>query len=160
MPSDHEGKPLKSLSQGDVDFGLVPLLDKDAPTPDAAEAYKDVLAAVKEQLGDQVSEVRASQRLTDSAACLVAAAGGRDRELERLLARQERGVGAKPVLELNMRHEIVKALARSVEEKKEGNVADLAALLLAQAQILDGEVPPDPAAFARRLNDLILRGLA
>src|SRR5436190_14496399 len=160
MPSDHEGKPLKSLSQGDVDFGLVPLLDKDAPTPDAAEADKDVLAAVKEQLGDQVSEVRASQRLTDSAACLVAAAGGRDRELERLLARQERGVGAKPVLELNMRHEIVKALARSVEEKKEGNVADLAALLLAQAQILDGEVPPDPAAFARRLNDLILRGLA
>ncbi|TMJ24621.1 MAG: molecular chaperone HtpG [Alphaproteobacteria bacterium] len=160
MPSDHEGKPLKSLSQGDVDFGLVPLLDKDAPTPDAAEAYKDVLAAVKEQLGDQVSEVRASQRLTDSAACLVAAAGGRDRELERLLARQERGVGAKPVLELNMRHEIVKALARSIGEKKESDVADLSALLLAQAQILDGEVPRDPAAFARRLNDLILRGLA
>jgi len=160
MSSDHEGKPLKSLSQGDVDFGLVPLLDKDASTPDAAEADKDVLAAVKEQLGDQVSEVRASQRLTDSAACLVAAAGGRDRELERLLARQERGIGAKPVLELNMRHEIVKALARSIGEKKESDVADLSALLLAQAQILDGEVPRDPAAFARRLNDLILRGLA
>jgi molecular chaperone HtpG len=158
LPSDYEGKPLKSLSQGDVDFSLVPLIDKDS-APEATEADKAVLAAVKGALGEQVSEVRASQRLTDSAACLVAAAGGRDRELERLLARQERASGAKPVLELNMRHEIVKALARSVEEKKEADVADLSALLLAQAQILDGEVPSDPAAFARRLNDLIVRGL-
>jgi len=53
----------------------------------------------------------------------------------------------------------VKALARSIEEKKDAEVADLSALLLAQAQILDGEVPPDPAAFARRINDLIVRGL-
>jgi len=53
----------------------------------------------------------------------------------------------------------VKALARSIEEKKESDVADLAALLLAEAQILDGEIPADPAAFARRLNELIVRGL-
>jgi molecular chaperone HtpG len=159
MPADWEGKPLKSLSQGDIDFGQVPLLDKDAASPEASEADKDVLKAVKDALGDQVSEVRASQRLTDSPACLVAAAGGRDRELERLLARQERGSGAKPVLELNLRHALVQALARSVGDKKESHVADLSALLLAQAQILDGEVPPDPAAFARRINDLIIRGL-
>ncbi len=160
MPGDYDGKPMKSLSQGDVDFSLVPLVDKDAAPPaDASEADKDVLAAVKDSLGDQVSEVRASQRLTDSAACLVASTGARDRELERLLARQDRGIGAKPVLELNMRHDIVKALARAIEEKKDSDVADLSALLLAQAQILDGEVPPDPAAFARRLNDLIVRGL-
>jgi molecular chaperone HtpG len=158
LPSDYDGKPLKSLSQGDVDFSLVPLIDKDSAA-EASEADKAVLDAVKGALGEQVSDVRASQRLTDSAACLVAAAGGRDRELERLLARQERASGTKPVLELNMRHEIVKALARSVEEKKEADVADLSALLLAQAQILDGEVPSDPAAFARRLNDLIVRGL-
>jgi len=158
MPSDYEGKPLKSLSQGDIDFSLVPLIDKDAASPEASDGDKGVLAAVKEKLGDQVSDVRASQRLTDSAACLVAATGARDRELERLLARQDRGSGAKPILELNMRHALVKALARSVEEKSEGDVADLSALLLGQAQILDGEVPADPAAFARRLNDLIVRG--
>ncbi|HEY4169913.1 MAG TPA: molecular chaperone HtpG, partial [Reyranella sp.] len=160
MPSDWEGKPLKSLSQGDIDFGLVPLLDNNTPSPDATEADKDVLKAVKDALGDQVSEVRASQRLTDSPACLVAASGARDRELERLLARQERGSGAKPVLELNLRHTLVQALARSVGDKKESDVADLSALLLAQAQILDGEVPSDPAAFARRINALIVRGLA
>jgi molecular chaperone HtpG len=159
MPGDWDGKPLKSLSQGDIDFSLVPLLDKDAPAPESSEADKDVLKAVKDALGDQVSEVRASQRLTDSPACLVAAAGGRDRELERLLARQERGSGAKPVLELNMRHALVQALARSVGDKKESDVADLSALLLAEAQILDGEVPSDPAAFARRVNALIVRAL-
>jgi molecular chaperone HtpG len=159
MPGDWDGKPLKSLSQGDVDFSLVPLLDKDTPPTESSEADKGVLEAVKGALGEQVSDVRASQRLTDSAACLVAATGARDRELERLLARQERGSGARPILELNMRHALVAALARSVEDKKEGDVADLSALLLAQAQILDGEVPADPAAFARRINDLILRGL-
>ena len=144
---------------GDIVFSLVPPLDNDAPSPVASEADKDVLMAVKDALGDQVSEVRASQRLTDSPACLVAASGARDRELERLLARQERGSGARPVLELNMRHDLVKALARSVGDKKESDVADLSAVLLAQAQILDGEVPPDPAAFAKRLNALIVRGL-
>ncbi|HSI00793.1 MAG TPA: molecular chaperone HtpG [Reyranella sp.] len=159
MPSDWEGKPLKSLSQGDVDFSLVPLLDNETPPAEAAEADKVVLQAIKDSLGDQVSEVRASQRLTDSAACLVASAGGRDRELERLLARQDRASGVRPVLELNMRHQLVQALARSVEGKNERDVADLSALLLAQAQILDGEVPPDPAGFARRINDLIVRGL-
>ena len=69
-----------------------------------------MIAAVKVALGERVSDVRASQRLTDSAACLVAAGQGPDRELERLLARQNRGAGAKPILELNMRHALVKAL--------------------------------------------------
>ena len=75
-----------------------------------------------------------------------------------MLPRQDRGSGAKPILELNMRHEIVKALPPARREE-EADIADLSALLLAQAQILDGEVPADPAAFARRLNALVVRGL-
>ncbi|MBS0541154.1 MAG: molecular chaperone HtpG, partial [Proteobacteria bacterium] len=162
MPQDFEGKPLKSLSQGDVDFGLVPLLDKDADKPEEKSSAEDdaaVIKTVKEALGDQVSEVRASQRLTDSASCLVAAAQGRDRELERMLARQNRGSGAKPILELNMRHALVKALATASGAGRQDEVGDIAALLLDQAHILDGEVPADPAAFARRLNALVVRGL-
>ena len=89
----------------------------------------------------------------------MASAHERDRELERLLAREDRGAGARPILELNMRHDLVKALARAVEAGSDADVTDISALLLAQAQILDGEVPADPAAFARRLNDLIVRGL-
>ena len=115
---------------------------------------------MKSALGDKVSEVRASQRLTESAACLVASAQGRDRELERLLARQNRGTASKPILELNTGHDLVKALALANRDKRGEDVADIAQLLLDQAHILDGEVPADPAGFARRLNALLVRGLS
>jgi molecular chaperone HtpG len=159
MPQEFEGKPLKSLSQGDVDFALVPLLDQASEQKPASDEDAAVIKAVKDALAGEVSEVRASQRLTESAACLVASAQGRDRELERLLARQNRGSGAKPILELNMGHDLVKALAAALGEKRDADVADIAALLLDQAHILDGEVPADPASFARRLNALVVRGL-
>jgi molecular chaperone HtpG len=161
MPLDFQGKPLKSLSRGEIDFGLVPLVKEEADQETTAKSVDDaaVIAAVKAALGERVSDVRASQRLTDSAACLVAAGFGPDRELERLLARQGRGAGAKPVLELNMRHPLVRALAQAKSDAREEDVADLAALLCDQAQVLDGEIPDEPAAFAARLNRLVARGL-
>ena len=108
-----QGKPLKSLSQGDVDFGLVPPLERGRAGRGQGRRRGRclIIAAVKATLGERVSDVRASQRLTDSAACLVAAGAGPDRELERLLARQNRGVGAKPILEINTRHPLVKAIS-------------------------------------------------
>jgi len=158
---EFEGKPLKSLSQGDVDFEQIALLDK-GREPEAKPAAVDdavIIAAVKAALGSKVSDVRASQRLTDSAACLVAGGAGLDRELERLLARQKRGTGAKPILEINTRHPLVKAISGAKLGGREADVADLAELLLDEAQILDGEVPEDPAAFAKRVNRLVARGL-
>ena len=161
---DFGGKPLKSLSQGEVDFSLVPIADQaagaDAEPKPAAVDDDAVIAAVKAALGERVSDVRASQRLTDSAACLVASGGGFDRELTRLLARHNKQAGAKPILELNMRHPIVQALSRAKQAERDDDVADLAALLLDQAVILDGEVPDDPAAFALRVNRLVVRGLS
>jgi molecular chaperone HtpG len=103
--------------------------------------------------------VRASQRLTDSPVCLVAVGRGPDRELERLLARQNRGAAAKPILELNMRHPLVQALSRAKAQSRDDEVADLSVLLLDQATILDGELPEDTAAFAARVNRLVARGL-
>jgi molecular chaperone HtpG len=157
-----EGKPLKSLSQGDVDFSLVPLLDKEGDAEPKAASVDDavIVAAVKAALGERVSDVRASQRLTDSAACLVAQGSGPDRELERLLARQNRQPGSKPILEINTRHPLVRAVSDAKLGARDTDVVDLAGLLLDQAQILDGEVPDDPAAFAARMNRLIARGLA
>jgi molecular chaperone HtpG len=157
-----EGKPLKSLSQGDVDFSLVPLLDKEGDAQPKAAPVDDavIVAAVKAALGERVSDVRASQRLTDSAACLVAQGSGPDRELERLLARQNRETASKPILEINTRHPLVRAVSDAKLGARDTDVVDLAELLLDQAQILDGEVPTDPAAFASRMNRLIARGLA
>jgi molecular chaperone HtpG len=153
-PTDFGGKPLKSLSQGDIDFGLIPLIDES--TGDNKESGADeaaTIAVIKHTLGDRVSDVRASQRLTTSASCLVAGGFGRDRQLERLLAQQNKGMGAKPILEVNMRHPLVAAIAEAKHA-----AADLSFLLLEQAQILDGELPEDPAAFASRLNRLVLHG--
>lgn len=155
-PLDFDGKPLKSLSQGDIDFSLIPLLDdskKDEGKPAADEA--NIIAAIKLHLGDRVADVRASQRLTASASCLVAGSHGPDRELERLLAQQSRGVGTKPILEINLRHPLVAAIPQAGD-----NAADLSFLLLEQAQILDGELPEDPAAFANRLNRLVVGGFS
>src|SRR3954467_8461558 len=155
-PTDFGGKPLKSLSQGDVDFGLIPLIDTDAGDKDQSGADEAAtIALIKDSLGERVSDVRASQRLTTSASCLVAGGLGRDRQLERLLAQQNRGMGTKPILEINLRHPLVAAITEAKDA-----AADLSFLLLEQAQILDGELPEDPAAFASRLNRLVLHGLA
>ncbi len=161
-PFEFDGKPLKSLSKGEVDFGLVPLLDdnsKDELNPSEPDA-EALFAAVKQVLGERVLDVRASQRLAESPACLVAAKHGPDLEIERLLARQSRGVGARPILELNLRHPLVKAVASAQQEARDADVQDLAALLFEEAQILDGGLPEDPAAFAARLNRLVMRGIA
>jgi molecular chaperone HtpG len=156
-PLDFGGKPLKSLSQGDIDFGLIPLLEERKDNNDADKPATDeaaIIAVIKDTLGERVSDVRASQRLTSSASCLVAGGDGRDRALERLLAQQNRGPVTKPILEINMRHPLVTAIATAKDAEK-----DLSFLLLEQAQILDGDLPEDPAAFANRLNQLVLRGL-
>ncbi len=156
-PLDFGGKPLKSLSQGDIDFGLIPLIEekaddrKDTAVTDEAAT----IAVIKDTLGDRVSDVRASQRLTTSASCLVAGGAGHDRMLEQLLAQQNKGSVTRPILEINMRHPLVGAISGAKESAQ-----DLSFLLLEQAQILDGELPEDPAAFANRLNQLVLRGLA
>ncbi|HZC98338.1 MAG TPA: molecular chaperone HtpG, partial [Bradyrhizobium sp.] len=156
-PLDFGGKPLKSLSQGDVDFGLIPLLEaKTDDKPDESGTDEAAtIAVIKHTLGDRVSDVRVSQRLTSSASCLVAGGDGRDRMLERLLAQQNKGAATKPILEINMRHPLVAAIAGATEA-----AADLSFLLLEQAQILDGDLPEDPAAFAGRLNRLVLKGIA
>ena len=159
MPSEFEGKPLKSLSQGDLNLDLIPRVDEadEAKTeePEADEAA--TIAVIKAALGERVSDVKASTRLTSSASCLVADSQGPSRELERILAQQNRGMKATPLLEINLRHPLVTALTKA--QAGSNVVDDLSLLLLEQAQILDGELPEDPAAFAARLNRLVLQGL-
>jgi molecular chaperone HtpG len=157
MRLDHEGKPLKSLSQGDINFDLIPLTEesKDKTEPAADEAT--TIGIIKASLGDRVTDVKASTRLTTSASCLVAGSHGPDRELERILSQQARGARTKPILEINLRHPLVAAIAKAGSDARVAD--DLSLLLLEQAQILDGELPEDPAAFTARLNRLVLQGV-
>jgi len=150
-----DGKPLKSLTQGDVDLSLIPLLDTEKKSEPPKEEAKGLLEAIKTALGDRVSDVRASQRLVTSAVCLVAPGQGPDRGLDKILSRQDRGVGVKPVLEVNLAHPLLKATAG----KPASETADIAQLLLDQAHILEGGTPADPARFAEVMNRLVLKGV-
>jgi molecular chaperone HtpG len=156
---DFEGKPFKSVTQGLADLGLIPLADGEQPAPVASDAVNVFIAFVKETLGDAVSEVRASDRLTESAVCLVAPEHGMDRQLEKLLASAGRlDAAAKPVLEINPRHALVEKLS-AADGSAEDIRADAAHLLFDEARIADGELPVDPRAFSARLMRLLERGI-
>jgi molecular chaperone HtpG len=155
-----EGKPFKSVTQGATDLALIPRLDaKDEPAPATDAAITDFLAFTKAALGDAVADVRVSDRLTDSAVCLVAAEHGPDRQLERLLAGAGRITSAaKPILEVNPRHQLIVALA-GLSDDERAFKDDAAHLLFDEARVLDGERPTDARAFSDRLARVLGRGL-
>jgi molecular chaperone HtpG len=155
---DYEGKPLKSVTQGLADLSLIPLPESEAPLEEAPEAVQDFVGFVKEVLKDDVSDVRASERLTESAVCLVAPEHGMDRQLEKLLAATGRaGAASKPILELNPRHELITKLS-SLDPQDELRT-DAAWLLLDEARIADGELPADPRGFAARLSRVLTKAI-
>ena len=161
VPSEgFDGKPFKSVTQGAADLALIARLDAAAnAAPQIAEPVKDFLAFVKSTLGDAVAEVRASDRLTDSAVCLVAPDKGPDRALERLLAGTGRLTAAsKPVLEVNPQHELIAALA-ALGDADRAFKEDAAHLLYEEARLLDGDRPADARSFSDRLGRVLKRGL-
>ena len=147
-----DGKPFKSVTQGAADLALIPRTDtQEAPAAEAEDAVKTYLGFMKEALGEAVSEVRASDRLTDSAVCLVAPDRGPDRALEKILADAGRlGPASKPILEVNPRHRLVVALA-ALGEGERALKEDAAHLLFDEARVLEGDRPEDPRAFSERL---------
>ena len=155
-----EGKPFKSVTQGAADLALIPLLDAQGESKAETEpAVAAFIGYVKQTLGDAVADVRASDRLTTSAVCLVAPDFGPDRQLERLLASAGGGASAgKPILEINPAHDLVKALA-ALPDSDDAFRQDAAQLLFDEARVLDGERPADPKAFSERLGRIVLRGL-
>jgi molecular chaperone HtpG len=149
-----DGKPFVSVNQGASDLDKIkPATATEEKKPDDPALGK-LIAAFKEALGERVKDVRVSDRLTDSAVCIVND-GQLDRALERMLSRQkDSGVSVSaPVLEINGSHAMIKALAAKADAGVD--LVDAAHLLLDQAFILEGEVVADPAGFGRRLSALM-----
>jgi molecular chaperone HtpG len=155
-----DGKPFKSVTQGAADLALIARTDaKETPAPELAASVKDFLAFMKGTLGEAVLEVRASDRLTDSAVCLVAADSGPDRALEKLLAGAGRlNAASKPILEVNPRHELVVALANLGEDERAFK-EDAAHLLFDEARVLEGDRPADARSFSERLARVLGKSL-
>jgi molecular chaperone HtpG len=158
---EFEGKPFKSVTQGGADLAEIPLTEDEAKDkPETPAEVDGFLAFVKKTLGDDVSDVRASDRLTESAVCLVAPEDALDRQFERLLSAAGRlDKASKPILEINPRHPRIAALAKLGEAEPDFR-SDVAHLLYDEARVLDGDRPLDAKAFSQRLARLIGRGLS
>jgi len=144
---EFEGKPIRSITQGNIDLSAL------GTAPPEGEAPADVsrlLPLLKAALEGEVSEVRATDRLVDSAAVLAAPAHGPDLALQRLLRRAGRPVGGEqPVLEINPRHPLLRRLAALAEAGTD--LKEAAGTLLDLARVQDGDAPREPADFARRV---------
>ncbi len=142
-----EGKPLRSITQSTADLFHRPA--DAAPMPDVSA----LALALKEALKGEISDVRATDRLVDSAVVLAAGSGGPDLQMQRLLRRSGRGTpSAPPILEINPRHALIQKLAG--ETGGEG-FAEAAGTLLDLARVQEGDLPRDPAAFARRVTGML-----
>ncbi len=143
-----EGHPIRSITQAGGD------LDKLAGEREAAPDISPLIAALKDILKDDFADIRATDRLTDSAAVLAADTTGPDLAMQRLLRRTGRGgPPSRPVLELNPRHKAIAHLAAVLQEG--GDLTTPAMTLADLARVQDGDPPKDPAAFARRVTALL-----
>ena len=149
-----DGKTLQSAAQGNLDVSQWGEAEATIGAKLKEDEYKDFLARVQEALTDRASQVRLTDRLTDSPACLVADERGMSRHLERLLRDSgERVKSAQPILEINPDHPIVRRLKRESDPTLFG---DWAQILFDQALLAEGTALDDPAAFVKRLNTLTL----
>ncbi|HYZ62929.1 MAG TPA: molecular chaperone HtpG, partial [Acetobacteraceae bacterium] len=150
---DWEGKPIRSVTQGAAD--LSKLKPEAEPEGEAADVEK-LLPALKAALGEAVAEVRATDRLVESAVVLATAGFGPDLQMQRLLRRHGRGgLNLPPTLELNPRHKLIRGLAARADAGED--VSEAAHTLLDLARVQDGDMPTDPAAFARRVTEALSR---
>jgi molecular chaperone HtpG len=156
-----DGKPFKSVSQGAADIKSIALVEG-AKAPEAATGEVATLFAFfKQTLEGEVADVRGSDRLTDSVACLIAPEFGPDRQLEKMLAAHGRlSERAKPILEINPTHPLTVNLAgRFGAGKDKPLIEDAAWLMLDEARLLEGGGVEDPPAFAARLRRVLEKAL-
>ena len=157
-------KSFQSITRGSADLDKIK--SKDADKKDKKDEKKEnidkLIASLKVVLGKEVKDIKSSERLTDSAVCLVAGEGDMDMHLEKLLKQhQQLDTTSQKILEINPSHPLIKNLLKVVdnEEKKNEIFDDAAWLLLDQARIIEGQSVLDPNKFTKRMNTLIQKGI-
>ena len=155
-------KDFQSVTKGGADLDKIKSDKKEDPKKKKENKKIDkLLASIKVTLGDEVKEVKISERLTDSAVCLVAGDGDMDMHLEKLLKQhQQLDTTSQKILEVNPDHPLIKDLLKILDNEKDKVIFDDASwLLLDQARIIEGQPVSDPNKFARRMNTLLQRGI-
>ena len=151
--TEYEDKPLVSVMKGELDLGDVASGD-DAPDEENDGGHAPLLARFRDALSGRIKDVRVTRRLASSPACLVSEEFEMSRHLERILdAAGQKVDSARPILEINPDHPMVARLAAETEATRQ---ADWANLIFDQALLSEGGRLEDPAAFVRRMNELIV----
>ncbi|MDQ7005326.1 MAG: molecular chaperone HtpG [Ghiorsea sp.] len=152
-----DGKELQSIAKGELDLSGIGGEEAEEEKQAHEEAAKSAAPAIKklkEALGDKVKDVRVTDRLTASPACLVADDLDISGNMERILKQAGQDVpDAKPILEINPEHDLVKRLAKMRNQDK---ITDFSDVLFDQAMLAEGALPEDPAGFVRKINALLI----
>ena len=151
--TEFEEHNLQSISKGELDLSAIEGLERDGDAADATE-HTELVSKLKALLEDRVSDVRVTDRLTDSPACLVAGEHDLGGRLERLLEAAGQSIdAARPVLEINPGHALIGRLGAETDEARS---RDWASLLFDQAVLAEGGRLRDPGAFVKRMNATLL----
>ncbi len=154
--TEFDGRQLVSVSKGELKLDEIGESgDEDDSKKEELNAdFETVVEQIKTLLEDKVKDVRVTDRLTSSPACLVADEHDMGRHLEQILAASGQAVpGSKPILEINPEHPILQKLK---DEQDDERFSDWSHIIFDQALLAEGGRPEDPAAFVHRLNDMFL----
>lgn len=152
--SEFDGKSLQDVGKGELDLGKLDTEEEKQAKEKVAEQLKPLLERVQAALTEQVAEVRITDRLTDSPACVVVAEHDMGAQMRRILEQAGQKLpDSKPIFELNPDHPLVKKLE---QESNDARFGDLAHILFDQANLAEGAQLQDPAAYVQRLNKLLL----
>ena len=153
--TEFDGKKLQSIAKGELDLSAIGenAEEEKKEHDEKAKAAGPAVEKIKEALGDKVKEVRTTDRLTESPACLISDTFDMSSNLERILKQAGQDVpDMKPILEINPDHELIQRLAKMRSKDK---INDFSSILFDQAVLAEGALPEDPAGFVRKINALL-----
>ena len=152
--NEYDSKQFQDVARGDLDLGEVETEEDKKHKEEAAAEHKDLLERIKTALQDRVQDVRVTNRLTDSPACLVVGDFDMGAQMKKIMeAAGQKVPDSKPIFEINVDHPLVQRLEN---EKGDERFGELSAVLLDQATLASGEQLEDPGAYVTRLNRLLL----
>jgi len=159
--TEFDGKKLQSIAKGELDLSGIGANSEQAAEEEKkqqeekAKAAEPAVKKIKESLGEKVKDVRVTDRLTESPACLVSDQFDMSSNMERILKQAGQDVpDMKPILEINPDHELVQRLAKMRSKDK---ISDFSSILFDQAVLAEGALPEDPAGFVRKINALLIQ---
>ncbi len=152
--SEYEGKTLQSANKGELDLGDIQSETEKKKKKKNSEVHNDLIERIKNVVNDKVKDVRITERLTTSPACLVSDSNDMGRHLEQILKASGQNIpGSKPILEINPDHPIIKKIS---SEKDDDLFSDWSHILFDQALLSEGGQLADPVNFIKKLNSMIV----